>query len=78
MPSKPLIPSDRAVVSGQTVRMSNQVVRVGGAHLADGEDAAGDGHGEPKLELIRLGDRIQAIDVICGCGQRTRIRCVYE
>lgn len=69
--------ADRAVVSGQTVRMSNQVVRVGGAHLAEHDDGA-DSHGEPKLELIRLGDRIQAIDVICGCGQRTRIRCIYD
>lgn len=77
MPSKPFTSADRTVVSGQTVRMSNQVVRVGGDHLSEG-DGASDKHGEPKLELIKLGDRIQAIDVVCGCGQRTRIRCIYD
>ena len=32
----------------------------------------------PKIDLIRDGDVIQAIDVTCGCGQRIRLRCVYE
>lgn len=68
--------SERAVVSGRTVSLSNDVIRVGRPGTED--DEPDKSHGEPKLELIRLGDRIQAIDVICTCGQRTRIRCVYE
>jgi hypothetical protein len=32
----------------------------------------------PQIELIRDGDVIQAIDVTCTCGQKMRLRCVYE
>jgi hypothetical protein len=75
MPARRPMFNERTLLSGESVRLSNDVVRVGSPHAT--EDA-GTSHGEPKLELIRLGDRIQAIDVVCGCGQRTRIRCVYE
>lgn len=71
-----LTSSERAIVPGRTVAFSNDVIRVG-RHCEELDEAAED-QPEPKVELIRLGDRIQAIDVICGCGQRTRIRCVYE
>ncbi len=32
----------------------------------------------PQIEVIRDGDVIQAIDVTCTCGQKIRLRCVYE
>jgi hypothetical protein len=32
----------------------------------------------PQFELVRDGDVIQAIDVTCTCGQKIRLRCVYE
>lgn len=72
-----LTSSERAIVPGRTVAFSNDVIRVG-RPCAEGEEHADEDSPEPKVELIRLGDRIQAIDVICACGQRTRIRCVYD
>lgn len=66
-------PPERAVIASRSVALSNDVVRVGrpGCEVA----AA---HGQQSVEVIRLGDRVQAIDVVCACGERTRIRCVYE
>ena len=69
-------PPERAVIASRSVALSNEVVRVGrpGSEAA----AVASGHREQTVEVIRLGDRIQAIDVVCACGERTRIRCVYE
>lgn len=33
---------------------------------------------EPRIELIRAGDVIQAIDVTCACGRKIRLRCTYQ
>ena len=33
---------------------------------------------EPRVELIRAGDVIQAIDVTCACGRKIRLRCTYQ
>ena len=60
----------RNVVPGQLVQVAAQTARImipGAAPLP-----------EPKVELIRSGDTIQAIDVTCTCGQRIRLRCVYQ
>jgi hypothetical protein len=32
---------------------------------------------EPRIELIREGDLIRAIDVTCSCGKRIRLVCEY-
>ncbi|MCA9228373.1 MAG: hypothetical protein KDA47_22295 [Planctomycetales bacterium] len=32
---------------------------------------------EPRVELVRDGDQIVAIDVTCGCGQTHRLVCEY-
>jgi hypothetical protein len=34
--------------------------------------------GEPHVELVREGDVVRAIDVTCTCGQRLRLRCLYD
>ncbi len=36
------------------------------------------GNCAPHIELVREGDVIQAIDVTCTCGQKIRLRCVYD
>ena len=69
-------PPERAVIASRSVALSNEVVRVGRPEAEVGEVAVG--HGQQTVEVIRLDDRVQAIDVICACGERTRIRCVYE
>ncbi len=33
---------------------------------------------KPRIELVREGDVIQAIDVTCACGQKVRLHCQYE
>ncbi len=32
---------------------------------------------EPQVHLIRDGNTVQAIEVVCSCGQRIRLKCVY-
>jgi hypothetical protein len=59
-----------AVVRGTSVRLSGDAARVG---VAGQEPPA-----EPRIEIIRSGDVIQAIDIICGCGQQIRLQCRYE
>jgi hypothetical protein len=60
------------VVRGTCVRVSGDRTRVGVPGQPGHEPAA-----EPRIEVIRSGDAIQAIDVICGCGQHIRLHCVY-
>ncbi len=62
-------PAARAVVPGRHVRLSGETARVVIPRPAAGE---------PHIELIREGNVIRAIEVTCTCGQRIRLRCVYE
>ena len=39
---------------------------------------AGNGCGEPRIEVVRDGDVVCAIDVHCACGEQIRIVCNYE
>jgi hypothetical protein len=32
----------------------------------------------PRIELVREGDVIRAIEVTCSCGEKIRLHCVYE
>ncbi len=34
--------------------------------------------GEPRVEVVREGGVVRAIDVTCPCGERLRIVCEYE
>ena len=60
----------RTVVPGHRVRVTGEIARVG----AHGQHPA---H-EPRIEIIREGDEVRAIDVTCPCGQRVRLQCVYD
>ena len=31
----------------------------------------------PKIECVREGDRITRLIVVCGCGERIEIDCLY-
>ena len=57
------------VVAGARVRVSGEAVRVGPVRAAD-EPA-------PKVQVVRDGDVIQTIQVVCTCGERICIRCDY-
>ena len=41
-------------------------------HVPGQEQAA-----KPEIIVIREGDAIKAIEVVCPCGQRTRINCIF-
>ncbi|HTU89394.1 MAG TPA: hypothetical protein VMF69_04785 [Gemmataceae bacterium] len=60
----------RTVVRGTCVRVSSDSARVG----APGQEPAA----EPRIEIVRSGDVIQAIDILCGCGQHIRLHCLYQ
>jgi hypothetical protein len=60
----------RSVVPSQLVRVAGETAHIpipGTTPLA-----------EPKVELIRAGELIQAIDVTCACGRKIRLRCIYQ
>ncbi len=57
------------VIPGPHVRLSPEAVPVGPRRHVPAA--------EPRVELVREGDVIRAIDVICGCGSRVRLRCHY-
>jgi len=60
----------RALVPGRCVRLSGETARVKVPR-----------HGlpaEPRVEVVREGETIRAIDVTCSCGQRIRLHCVYD
>lgn len=60
----------QVVLPASRVRQSNETALVG----APQPDEA---HGT-TVELVKDGDVVRAIDVICACGQKTRVWCVYE
>lgn len=57
-----------AVVAASRVVLADEPVRIGGP--------AG-GPGEPRVHLVREDGVIRAIDVVCACGERIRVRCEY-
>ena len=58
------------IVPGNRVRQSAELALVGGPRQVDAHGAT--------VELVKDGDVVQAIDVTCACGQKTRVWCVYE
>ena len=65
------VPMARAVIP------ANQVVRSARSHCVGPGGAIAISEG-PSLEVVREDGVVRAIDVTCGCGERIRIRCVYE
>lgn len=59
-----------AILPGHRVVQTTEVARIGGAHSHP--------TGQHKVELIREGDVVKAIDVTCSCGETMRIWCSYE
>ena len=60
----------RSVVPHHHVRVASEAARVaipGQAGLV----------AEPHVTLIRDGDVVKAVEIVCSCGQRLRLNCVY-
>ena len=62
---------NRGIVPGRKVVVSGESARVP-VPRSDSPTC------EPQIELVRDGEVIQAIDVTCTCGQKIRLRCVYD
>lgn len=62
--------ASRSVVPSHRIQVTGEMARVG----APGQPLT---H-EARVDLIREGDEIRAIDVTCPCGQRVRLQCVYD
>ncbi len=56
------------LVPGNRVRVGAERARISPPGL--------DAH-EPQIILIRDGDAVKAIEVICTCGKRIRMNCVF-
>ena len=39
--------------------------------------AAGSAAGAAHVEVVKEGDKVVRLIVICGCGERTEIECLY-
>jgi len=63
-------PQLRSVVPARSVRARDVAAPIGPPRA--------DGTTEPQVELVREGGVVRAVDFTCGCGQRHRLRCVYE
>jgi hypothetical protein len=59
----------KGIVPGHCVQMGRESTRV----VIPGQETPG----QPQVELIREGDVIRAIEIVCGCGQRIRLLCNY-
>ena len=34
-------------------------------------------HGGPSVEVIKEGDKVVRLIVVCSCGERTEVECLY-
>lgn len=58
------------VVRAARVQVSEEAVRIGAPSQEEVP-------GEPTVRIVREGNTIQALEVVCSCGERIRIRCDY-
>jgi hypothetical protein len=63
----------RAVIPARVVRAAEVAGEAAPAEERREPAAAG-----PRVELVREGGVVRAIDVTCSCGERLRIVCEYE
>jgi hypothetical protein len=65
----------QSIVPGNLTLRTSLSGQTNGSHgCAEGTEA-GDA---PRIELVRNGDVVQAIDVTCSCGKSFRLWCSYE
>jgi hypothetical protein len=62
-------PATSTVIPASHIRMVGEPLSVG----APGAEACA----EPQVNVIRDGDTVRAIEVVCTCGQRVVLECVY-
>lgn len=45
------------------------------AHHGHGAGQSGEGH--PSVEVVKEGDKVVRLVVVCSCGERVEIECLY-
>lgn len=68
-PTKPALA--RAVVGGRHVCLADQPAAVGKPRPATAK-------AEPTVEVIRDGTLVRAVEIVCPCGERIRVRFDYD
>lgn len=63
------VSAPRGLVAATSVRVSDVPARVGPPESPPAR---------PTVELVRNGGVVQAIDIVCPCGQHLRLHCLYE
>ena len=61
--------SGAGVVSASRVHSANEAIRIGPARASAKS---------PRIELIRDGDIVRALEITCSCGEKIVVRCDYE
>jgi hypothetical protein len=59
-----VVPAARVTVTGEAVRVGPPRARA-------------DGKPEPTIQVIREGDVVRVIQIVCSCGERICVRCDY-
>lgn len=57
------------VIPGRTIRVHPEAAKIGAPRSLSA--------GEPRVELIREGGAVKAIDVTCACGKKIRLHCQF-
>jgi len=39
---------------------------------------SGGGHGEPAVRIVRQGELIESIEIVCPCGHEMVLDCIYD
>ena len=57
------------VIAAEQVRFDEGSIRVGNPQRADAP--------QPAIELTKVDDTVRSIEVICTCGKKIHLTCVY-
>ena len=71
-----------SLIKRKRVRFNNAALVVGPFAVKAASEAhaaafSGSGHGEASVSIKRKGDAIEAIEVLCPCGNEIILECVY-
>jgi hypothetical protein len=81
-PASPRPAGERREFRATVISQSNQAQTFRSVAAAvipsGGSQTAHAGHGEPKVNLQREGNRVTGIHIQCSCGQVMELSCVYD
>jgi hypothetical protein len=48
---------------------------LGGGHAHNGAAAGNGKHAKPEIRLVKAGSDFCDLEIVCGCGESTQVRC---